>query len=196
MDISSQFYLFGTSLLLLQWLIHYSSASSYINLDRSALIAFKSRISFDPYNILTKNWSSENSVCSWIGVTCDSPYHRVTRLDVSSMGLVGTIPPEIGNLSFLISLDMSNNSFQGPIPSSIFNMSSLKVLNLRNNSLSSSLPLDICKHNGHRLKYLRISYNELYGKIPSSLEQCSKLEYLSLARNKFSGNVPIKKLGT
>ncbi|XP_042016571.1 probable LRR receptor-like serine/threonine-protein kinase At3g47570 [Salvia splendens] len=168
----------------------YSSAKSDINPDRSSLIAFKSRISSDPNNILSQNWRNESNICSWMGVTCDSRYHRVTQLNISSMGLVGTIPPEIGNLSFLVSLDLSENSFHGPIPSSIFNMSSLEVLNLRNNSLSSSLPIDMCKHNLHGLKRLRISYNKLFGEIPSSLEHCSQLTYVSLATNNFSGHVP------
>ncbi|KAG6404528.1 hypothetical protein SASPL_136777 [Salvia splendens] len=185
---------YALSLGILSWLLlfcpSFSSANSDINTDRSSLIAFKSRISFDPHNILTKNWSGEGCICRWMGVTCDSRYQMVTQLNISSMGLAGTIPPEIGNLSFLVSLDISNNSFHGPIPHSIFNMSFLQVLNLRINSLSSSLPDDICKHNLHRLKYLRISYNELYGEIPSSLGQCSKLEYLSLYNNSFSGHVP------
>ena len=69
-------------------------------------------------------------------------------------------------------------------------MSTLEVVNLRNNSLFSSLPFDMCKHNLHRLKRLRISYNELYGEIPSSLGQCSNLEYLSLHSNSFTGHMP------
>ena len=81
----------------------------------------------------------------------------MTQLNISSMGLVGTIPPEIGNLSFLVSLDMSINSFHDPIPPSMFNMPFLEVLNLGINSLSCSLPLDVCRHNLHRLKYLSIS---------------------------------------
>ena len=190
MDTSSHLCLLITSFLLLQWLIDYSSANLDSNNDRSSLTAFKTQISFDPHNILTKNWSSESSICSWIRVICDSRYHRVTQLNISSMGVAGTISPEIGNLSFLISLDMSNNSFHGPIPSSIFNISSLEVLNLRNNNLSGSLPLDMCKHNLHRLKGLSISYNKLYGEIPSSLGQCSKLVYLSLYNNSFSGHLP------
>lgn len=40
-------------------------------------------------------------VCSWIGVTCGSRHQRVIALTIPEMGLKGTIPPEIGNLSFL-----------------------------------------------------------------------------------------------
>ena len=190
MERSSQYILLPLLLILLQNSLFFSSANTNINTDLSSLLTLKSHITPNPHNILIKNWTSEAIVCSWIGVTCDSRYHRVTRLNISSMGLVGTIPPEIGNLYFLVSLDMSENSFHGPIPPSIFNMSSLEVLNLRNNSLSSSLPFDMCKHNMRRLKRLRISYNELHGEIPSSLGQCSKLEYISLYNNSLSGHLP------
>ncbi|XP_042013360.1 receptor-like protein 36 isoform X2 [Salvia splendens] len=194
MHTSSHLYLLITLLLFLQCMVDYSSANSDINTDRSSLIAFKSRISLDPQDILTKSWNNESSICSWIGVTCDSHHKRVTQLNLTSMDLVGKIPPEIGNLSFLVSLDLSGNSFYGPIPPSIFNMSFLEYLQLRYNSLSGSLPLDMCIHNLHRLKFLHISYNELYGEIPSSLEHCSQLEYFSLYNNSISGFVP-KEIG-
>ncbi|XP_047952432.1 probable LRR receptor-like serine/threonine-protein kinase At3g47570 [Salvia hispanica] len=193
MDTSFHLYLLITLLLFLQCLVDYSSANSNINTDRSSLIALKSRISLDPQDILTKSWNNESSICSWIGVTCDSRHQRVTQLNLTSMDLVGTIPPEIGNLSFLVSLDLSGNSFYGPIPPSIFNMSFLEYLQLRYNSLSGSLPLDMCTHI-HRLKFLHISYNELYGEIPSSLEHCSQLEFFSLYNNSISGFLP-KEIG-
>lgn len=105
----------------------YRSAAN-LNTDHSSLIALKSQIQSDPLDLVTRNWSGESSsVCSWMGVTCDSREKRATQLNISNIGLVGTIPPEIGNLSFLVSLDMSENSFQGPIPPSIFNMSWLQI---------------------------------------------------------------------
>ncbi|KAL8479407.1 hypothetical protein ACS0TY_026332 [Phlomoides rotata] len=158
-------------------------------IDQSSLLSLKSHITSDPYNILSNNWTSKTSVCSWIGVSCNSE-NRVIELNISNMELGGTIPSEIGNLSFLISLDMSENSFHGPIPPSIFTMPSLETLTLRNNSLSSGLPVDMCKHGLHTLKKLRISFNNLYGVIPKSLDQCSQLEYTSLSTNNFSGHVP------
>ncbi|KAL8518181.1 hypothetical protein ACS0TY_009519 [Phlomoides rotata] len=169
-----------------------SKPNSNTSIDQSSLLALKSCITSDPHNKIGNNWMIKNSICSWIGVTCDPDFNRVIALNISNMELVGRIAPEIGNLSFLVSLDMNGNSFHGSIPPSIFNMSSLEVLKLRNNSLSSSLPIDMCKHNFHRLKTLDISYNELYGEIPSSLDKCSQLEYISLYLNKIVGHVPRK----
>ena len=191
MEKSTQYTLLPLLLLLsLQNSLASITTNTNINTDLSSLLALKSHITPNPHNILMKNWTSEANVCTWVGVTCDSRYNKVTRLNISSMGLVGTIPPEIGNLSFLVSLDISENSFHGPIPPSIFDISPLQVLVLRNNSLSSSLPNNICKQSLHKLKRLRISYNKLYGELPLSLGQCSKLEYLSLYGNNFSGHVP------
>ncbi|KAH6787265.1 hypothetical protein C2S52_006817 [Perilla frutescens var. hirtella] len=169
-------------------------ANSNIDVDRASLFALKSLITSDPHNILTKNWTTKTSICNWIGVTCDSFHTRVIELNISSMGLEGIIPPEIGNLSSLISLDMNDNLFYGPIPPSIFNMSLLEVLTLKHNGLSSRLPIDMCKYSLRKLRILRISYNMLYGDIPSSLGECSKLELLSLYSNNLGGEVP-RELG-
>ncbi|KAG6402125.1 hypothetical protein SASPL_138999 [Salvia splendens] len=91
--------------------------------DESALLTFKAFITSDPHNMLKLNWSTRTSVCSWIGVTCDSHGTRVTRSKIPNMELVGSIPPEIGNLDSLVSLDISGNHLHGPIAASVFNMS-------------------------------------------------------------------------
>ena len=116
------------------------------NSDRSSLLTLKSHITSDPLNLLRKNWTTKTPICNWIGITCDPRNNRVTELNISNMQLVGTIPPEIGNLSSLISLDINENSFHGPIPASLFNISSIQVINLGGNAVSSKLPIDMCKH--------------------------------------------------
>ena len=164
------------------------------NIDRSSLLVLKSHITSDPLNFLKKNWTTETPVCNWIGITCDSLNNRVTKLNISYMQLVGTIPPEIENLSSLVSLEMNDNFFYGPIPPSIFNISYIQAINLRGNPLSSKLPNNICMHSLHNLKSLRISFTKLYGEIPSSLGLCSSLEVLSLYNNSLVGEVP-KEIG-
>lgn len=177
--------------LLFHFLMAYGLASTTnsSNIEQSSLLSLKSHITSDPHNKLTNNWTIGTSVCNWFGVSCNS-HNRVVEVNISNMELGGTIPPQIGNLSFLISLDMSENSFSGPIPSSIFTMPSLEILFLRNNSLSSGLPIDMCKRGLRKLKKIRVSYNKLYGEIPTSLDHCSQLEYISLLSNNFSGPVP------
>jgi LRR receptor-like serine/threonine-protein kinase FLS2 len=86
-----------------------------ITTDQPALLALKanisSNISYDPHNVLTNNWSTGTSVCNWIGITCDLHHHRVIASNLSYMDLIGTIPPHIGNLSFLISLSVIKQQF-------------------------------------------------------------------------------------
>lgn len=85
-----------------------------LSTDQSALLALKSHINVDPHNIIA-NWSSDNYVCDYIGVTCGSRHLRVIGINISNMDLAGTIPPRLGNLSFL-ALDMSRNNFHGNLP--------------------------------------------------------------------------------
>ncbi|XP_047963734.1 putative leucine-rich repeat receptor-like serine/threonine-protein kinase At2g24130 [Salvia hispanica] len=83
------------------------------------------------------------------------------------MGLNGSIPPDIGNLSFLVSLDLSWNRLHG------------------------GLPKDICIHNKlPRVKELQLSFNDLEGEIPLGLGECQQLEILDLLYNNFGGHVP------
>jgi len=111
-----------------------------ISTDEAALLALKSHISSHPNNILANNWSSSVPVCSWIGVTCGSRHHRVTALDISSMQLHGTIPPHLGNLSFLSSLYISNNNFHGDLPQELARLQRLKVINVESNNFTGAIP--------------------------------------------------------
>ena len=91
-----------------------------INLvDEFALIAFKGHITYDPQGLLATNWSTKSSYCNWYGISCIIPQERVSAINLSNMGLEGTIPPQVGNLSFLVSLDLSNNYFHDSLPHDI-----------------------------------------------------------------------------
>ncbi|KAJ0018117.1 hypothetical protein Pint_11752 [Pistacia integerrima] len=164
-----------------------------ISTDKQALLALKARISDDPSNILTKNWSTTTSVCSWTGIACAGRHHRVTTLNISNLGLTGTLPPQLGNLSFLATLAIRNNSFYGSLPEELAHLQRLKHLRLSVNRLSGELPESIFDNLPH-LELLYLSYNMLQGKLPSTLSKCKKLQYLSLGVNYFTGAIP-KEIG-
>ncbi|KAG7959953.1 hypothetical protein I3843_10G095400 [Carya illinoinensis] len=124
-----------------------------ITTDRSTLLSLKASIS-DLHHVFTNNWSTSTYVCNWVGVTCGSKHLRVKALNLSYMGLVGTIPPHIGNLSFLVSLSISNNSFHGSLPNELSRL--------------------------YRLEYLNFRFNELSGEIPSWIGLLTKLQFLGL----------------
>ena len=85
--------------------------------DESALLALKGSIDSET---LANNWTNATSVCNWIGVTCGGQPPRVTALNLSSMGLHGTIPPLIGNLSSLALLSLSRNHLDGTTLTSLY----------------------------------------------------------------------------
>ncbi|XP_059438595.1 putative receptor-like protein kinase At3g47110 [Corylus avellana] len=183
-----------------------------ITTDQAALLAFKAQISYDPHNVLTNNWSTNTSVCNWIGITCGFRHHRVTTLNLSYMDLVGTIPPHVGNLSFLRSLDIENNSFHGSLPNELahlyrlqylsfgFNnfsgeipswmglLSKLQSLSLLGNSFTGSIPPSLSNISSLQIIYL--SYNQLSGSIPSSIFNINSLQGIDLSNNMLSGMMP------
>ncbi|XP_060174298.1 LRR receptor-like serine/threonine-protein kinase EFR [Lycium barbarum] len=172
--------LFGLAVFIL--LHHNTSLASVPNIstDEVALLALKSHIS-SPHNILQSNWSSSSPICSWIGITCGSRHNRVTALNISSMQLHGTIPPHLGNLSFLISLDISNNTFHGDFPEELAHLQRLKLINVTSNNFTGSIPsfLSFLPN----LQYMYLSMNQFWGEIPSSLSNLTKLEVLRMNRN-------------
>ncbi|KAH7837147.1 hypothetical protein Vadar_010164 [Vaccinium darrowii] len=85
-------------------------APNYTSSDQSALLAFKYLITNDSNHILAANWSTNTSFCHWFGVSRSRRGQNTgTSLDLSNMGLKGTIPPQIRNLSFLTCFNISNN---------------------------------------------------------------------------------------
>ncbi|XVF78957.1 hypothetical protein PTKIN_Ptkin14bG0180300 [Pterospermum kingtungense] len=165
-----------------------SAGSPNITTDQLALLALKSHISHDPQNLLATNWSTNTSVCNWVGVTCGSKHHRVTSLNLSYMGLTGTISPHLGNLSFLAWLDICHNGFHGSIPIEIANLQRLKYLNFGNNNFTGGIPSTM--GNFSKLEMLGLSDNSLNGHIPATVGNLSKLKYLYLENNQLSGEIP------
>ena len=94
----------------------------------------------DPQSVLVNNWSITYPVCSWIGISCGAGRHRVTALYLSTMGLQGTIPPHLGNLSFLVYLNISHNKFHGHLPNELGQLRRLRFFSVTNNTLSGSFP--------------------------------------------------------
>ncbi|XP_021731937.1 probable LRR receptor-like serine/threonine-protein kinase At3g47570 [Chenopodium quinoa] len=162
-----------------------TSANSSV--DRLALLAIKSQITNDPQGVLN-SWNSTISVCQWLGVTCDAtPSQRVIGLRLESYGLVGTISPSVGNLSFLQNLSLSDNTFQGHIPPQIGHLLSLRLLNLERNSFEGEVPANISECS--KLEKLSLGGNRLTGSIPRELGRLSNLNYLLLQENRFTGDL-------
>ncbi|KAL8510784.1 hypothetical protein ACS0TY_017560 [Phlomoides rotata] len=100
----------------------------------------------------------------------------------------GTITPELGNLSFLISLDLGHNLFRGILPQELSLLHRLKFISVRNNNFKGEIPSWF----GHlpKLEYMSLAYNNFSGFIPNSLSNLSSLYFLSLSFNQLSGSIP------
>jgi LRR receptor-like serine/threonine-protein kinase FLS2 len=159
-----------------------------ITTDESALLAFKSLITVDPYHILANNWSTSSSVCNWVGVTCDERHNRVHTLNLTNMNLSGTISPSLGNMSFLVFLRLSNNNFSGELPKEICRLHRLKVLDLSSNKIVGGIPATLGSLS--QLQYLSLSANNFSGFIPQSIGNLRWLKILGLSINGLSGSIP------
>ncbi|XP_031486608.1 receptor kinase-like protein Xa21 isoform X1 [Nymphaea colorata] len=180
--------------------------------DESALLSFKSKVTHDPYAVLS-SWTPNVSFCAWTGVWCSRRRQRVVELNLTGMALEGTLSPDIANLSFLQVLSLRNNSFRGDLLSVDFDrLFRLRVLRLSLNELEGTIPqslgrcsslesliLSYNKFTGSippwlgglpNLKTLSLGYNLLGGTIPPALGNLSKLEYLHLTQNNLAGNIP------
>ncbi|KAH0985103.1 hypothetical protein GBA52_012280 [Prunus armeniaca] len=223
MEERSHFLLSITFLLVLQYSSLYmaeltigtDATQTNITTDQAALLALRSHITSDPHNILV-NWSTTTSACNWVGVTCGARHLRVASLNLSYMGFIGTIPPHLGNLSFLVELSFKNNSFHstlphelsylrrlrfisfeynnfmGSIPSWFGSFPKLQSFYLYGNNFSGSIPATI--FNLSTLQVIDLSINQLSGSIPSTIFNLYTLQEIDLSNNQLSGGIP-RQLG-
>ncbi|XVF24088.1 hypothetical protein REPUB_Repub13aG0097100 [Reevesia pubescens] len=155
--------------------------------DQQALLHFKAKITGDQLGIMR---SRNNSVhfCQWHGVKCGRRHQRVTKLDLRTLKLMGSISPYIGNLSFLRVLTLQNNSFSLELPQEISRLHRLEELTLDKNFIRGEIPSNISGCS--KLKRLYIGDNLLVGEIPAALGRLSNLKELGLSNNTLRGSIP------
>ena len=110
--------------------------------DRLALLDFKNRMTKDPLQIMS-SWNDSIHFCNWIGVTCSPSSKRVMVLNLTAKKLSGSIPPSIGNLTYLTGINLKNNRFNGEIPQEVGRLQRLQHLNLSSNSFGGKLPTNL-----------------------------------------------------
>ncbi|KAM3239377.1 hypothetical protein P3L10_014411 [Capsicum annuum] len=184
---------FSSFLLIVLPLLHNVMASSAmtqtnITTDQLALLSLKSQIVLDPSHLLDESWSSATSVCHWVGVTCGSRHQRVKSLNLSNVTLIGRIPREFGNLSFLVSLDLGSNNFHGNLPQEMTCLRRLEFLDLSLNNFRGAIPSWFGFL--HQLQVINIRNNSFTGSIPSSFSNMSTPETLDLNFNSIEGQIP------
>ena len=133
-------------------------------------------------------WLTHESECDWYGVSCDIYPGIISRIDLSSNNLVGSIPSELGQLRTLEELVMHSNHFYGNLPKELVNLKNLKTFKLSKNNLQGTLPTEI-KYLVN-LKEVDLSGNKFSGTLPLEISNLIELELLNLSNNKLGGTIP------
>jgi hypothetical protein len=138
-------------------------------------------------------WLVTNTPCHWYGISCEGLF----EVKLAANNLVGSLPPEVGNLRPL-KFDLSDNQLSGPIPAELGNLQGnstvgMAQVDLSNNQLSGPIPPQI--GNMSLVSSLDLSDNQLSGAIPaelSGLEGQGLIPYiqLDLSSNQLSGAIP------
>ena len=134
------------------------------------------------------NWSAHLPLAEWHGVTVGGPLERVTKLELPSRNLNGTIPPELGRLGHLVSLDLSGNRLAGGIPPALGELPQLVALRLHRNRLTGPVPPEFGELPG--LEELQLHENDLTGPAPPQLGWIDSLSLLRLAGNDLDRPLP------
>jgi Leucine-rich repeat (LRR) protein len=133
-----------------------------------------------------EGWLSDQSACTWFGVSCNSNA-AVTRIDLDSNNLVGTLPAELGYLTSLETIWLHSNSLIRTIPTEFGQLQRLETLNLVGNKLEGTLPVQLTTIG--TLRNMLLGYNSLTGSLPSELALLRNLEAFDIFNNKFEGIV-------
>ncbi|XP_028800520.1 receptor protein kinase TMK1 [Neltuma alba] len=133
----------------------------------------------------TIGWS-DSDPCKWNHVVCDQS--RVTRIQIGRLGLQGTLPPSLGDLTELQRLELQYNNISGPLPS-LKGLGSLQVLMLSNNQFSS-IPSDFFAGMS-QLESVEIDNNPFeQWEIPESLRNALSLQNFSANSANITGKLP------
>ncbi|XP_014518919.1 protein STRUBBELIG-RECEPTOR FAMILY 8 [Vigna radiata var. radiata] len=121
---------------------------------------------------------------SWKGVTCEGS--AVVSIELSGLGLDGTLGYLLSDLVSLRKLDLSDNKIHDTIPYQL--PPNLTSLNLARNNLSGNLPYSFSAMVS--LNYLNLSNNALSMAVGDVFANLSDLDILDLSFNNFSGDLP------
>ncbi|CAK9258986.1 unnamed protein product [Sphagnum jensenii] len=162
-----------------------------------------------------------HSTADWKGVTCYRQQDRgdgnctayISGLSLTDASIVGTLPEQIGKISYLFDLTLTNNlGLSGPLPSGLSYLGSLAILDLHNCSFNGTIDdelfyisdivevdLSANQFTGQLpnfggaiyLQTLNISHNQLWGPSPpfyNGTTDYGLLNLTSLTKVDFSGN--------
>ena len=141
------------------------------------------------------NWTKKNNwltgtLDTWQGVTVENG--RVVSLDLSdlvtSVGLTGSLPNELSNLTEIRTINLANNQLTGNLPVSWSALVKLELLNLQQNQFAGTLPSEWSAL--INLRWISLLLNQLSGNLPSSWSAMVNLGSIYLGENQLTGTLP------
>ncbi|XWS22951.1 hypothetical protein CRYUN_Cryun29cG0079800 [Craigia yunnanensis] len=170
--------LFGFVSVICFFTLHVSSQSSP---DSSVMEKLKTSLKI-PSSL---DWSGPNP-CKWAQVACEN--NRVTRIQIPSRNISGTLPPDLKNLSQLIVFEVMNNQISGQIPS-LAGLSQLEEALFHTNNFSS-FPSDFFT-GLTSLNTIFLDYNPFEPwEIPESVKEATSLKFFSANKANIKGRFP------
>ncbi|KAK8699642.1 hypothetical protein V6N13_115725 [Hibiscus sabdariffa] len=158
-----------------------SLVSSQTSPDSSTMEKLKASLEI----LSSLDWSNSDP-CKWDHVVCEN--QRVTRIQIPSQNVGGTLAPDVKDLSELQIFEVMNNQIGGPIPS-FAGLSQLQVANFDTNNFSS-FPPDFCTGLSS-LSQIFLDYNSFDPwEIPDSIKEATTLTNFSANKANIQGMFP------
>ncbi len=155
--------------------------------EERRILAALYKQAYGPGWTVFSGWLSDESPCTWYGVTCKGGV--ISQLRLSNNNLSGRIPPELSGLDGLEVLQLSDNHLSGLVPPELGSLVNLQHLYLSNNLLAGPIPAELGNLAG--LESLDLSFNRLSGTVPAELGNLGSMRYLALYGNgQLGGQIP------
>ncbi|CAA2993008.1 probable LRR receptor-like serine threonine-kinase At1g56140 [Olea europaea subsp. europaea] len=127
------------------------------------------------------------------GIKCGCSFNngtvcRITALRVYALDVVGPIPNELWNLTYLTNLNLGQNYLTGRLPASIGNLTRMQYLSIGINALSGELPRELGRLTD--LRSLSFSTNNFSGPLPYELGNLTRLTQIYFDSAGVSGPIP------
>ena len=149
-------------------------------------------VSTNGQNWGTKGWFSDYLPCGWTGPKCTSG--RVTELNFVENNMSGPFPTEFFNLTALHTIELGPTSsirrlgINGSIPPEIGQLTELTWLRLYRANIGGTLPPEI--GNLTKLKRFELRFARMNGPLPPEFGNMTALNYVAINDSGFTGPLP------